>query len=110
MLQTLPHINEQLADATVEGRPCTSAAQLNGVLSSLNAQQKSELYGKLFRRINLNTATREEIILIHGMTDRRVHVFEEYRPYTSKEQFRREIGKYVDETEVARLEGYVTLD
>jgi len=26
------------------------------------------------------------------------------------EQFRREIGKYVDEDEVARLESYVTLD
>jgi hypothetical protein len=38
------------------------------------------------------------------------HEFEEYRPYSSIEQFRREIGKYVDEAEVARLEQYVTLD
>ena len=37
------------------------------------------------------------------------HEFEEYRPYTSIEQFRREIGKYVDSTEVARLERYVTI-
>jgi hypothetical protein len=35
------------------------------------------------------------------------HEFEEYRPYTSIAQFRREIGKYVDSTEVARLERYV---
>jgi hypothetical protein len=33
-----------------------------------------------------------------------------YRPYTSIEQFRREIGKYVDGNEVARLESYITLD
>ena len=38
------------------------------------------------------------------------HEFEEYRPYTDLDQFRREIGKYVDEGEVARLERYVTLN
>jgi hypothetical protein len=38
------------------------------------------------------------------------HEFDEYRPYTDMEQFRREIGKYVDEDEVARLEQYVVLD
>ena len=44
------------------------------------------------------------------MTNRMVHEFEEYRPYTRMEQFRREIGKYVDANEVARLESYVTLE
>jgi hypothetical protein len=39
-----------------------------------------------------------------------VHEFEEYRPYTSIEQFRAEIGKYVDEKEVARLERYIYVD
>jgi len=37
------------------------------------------------------------------------HEFEEYRPYKSMDQFRREIGKYVDKAEVARLEQYVTI-
>jgi hypothetical protein len=37
------------------------------------------------------------------------HEFEEYRPYTGMEQFRREIGKYVDDEEVARLERYVMI-
>ena len=36
--------------------------------------------------------------------------FDEYRPYTDMDQFRREIGKYVDEDEVARYEQYVILD
>ena len=39
-----------------------------------------------------------------------LHEFKEYRPYRAIEQFRREIGKYVDEQEVARLERYVTLN
>jgi hypothetical protein len=36
--------------------------------------------------------------------------FKEYRPYKAIEQFRREMGKYVDEAEVARLERYVVVD
>lgn len=36
--------------------------------------------------------------------------FKEYRPYKAMEQFRREIGKYVDKNEVARFERYVTLN
>jgi radical SAM superfamily enzyme with C-terminal helix-hairpin-helix motif len=51
--------------------------------------------------------TREEIMLIPGMGNRMVREFLEYRPYTAITQFRKEIGKYVDEVEVARLEKYV---
>lgn len=36
-----------------------------------------------------------------------VRKFEEYRPYVSIQQFRREIGKYVDEAMVAAYEQYV---
>jgi hypothetical protein len=39
-----------------------------------------------------------------------LHEFKEYRPYKAIEQFRREIGKYVDKREVARLERYVTIN
>jgi DNA uptake protein ComE-like DNA-binding protein len=60
--------------------------------------------------MNLNTASGESFMTIPGMSERMVHEFEEYRPYTSMDQFRREIGKYVDGDEVARLESYVTLD
>jgi radical SAM superfamily enzyme with C-terminal helix-hairpin-helix motif len=33
--------------------------------------------------------------------------FMEYRPYVSIQQFRQEIGKYVDDTQVAKYEKYV---
>ncbi len=36
-----------------------------------------------------------------------VREFLEYRPYVSVQQFRREIGKYVDEAQVAEYEKYV---
>jgi DNA uptake protein ComE-like DNA-binding protein len=60
--------------------------------------------------INLNDAKRSDILLIPGIGRRMAHEFEEYRPYSSIEQFRREMSKYVDDAEVARLEQYVTLD
>ena len=43
------------------------------------------------------------------MTPKMVHEFLEYRPYENMAEFDREIGKYVDEAEVARLRSYVTL-
>jgi DNA uptake protein ComE-like DNA-binding protein len=59
--------------------------------------------------INLNTATDAELMSIPGMGPRMLREFKEYRPYTSIEQFRREIGKYVDKAEVARFEQYITI-
>ncbi len=59
--------------------------------------------------ININTATDAEILKIPGVGPRMLREFKEYRPYTSIEQFRREIGKYVDKAEVARLEQYITI-
>ena len=60
-------------------------------------------------RININTATDAEILKIPGVGPRMLHEFKEYRPWTSIAQFRREIGKYVDKAEVARLEKYIVI-
>jgi DNA uptake protein ComE-like DNA-binding protein len=107
-LLALPHMNATLAKGILERRPFLSIKDLDAHLAgSLSAEQRKELYGKMFVHINLNTATSEEIMLIPGMGRRMVHEFEEYRPYKSLAQFRKEIGKYVDEKEVARLEQYV---
>jgi DNA uptake protein ComE-like DNA-binding protein len=75
----------------------------------MDSTRRRVLYARLFKPIDLNTATAAEILLIPGVGRRMQHEFEEYRPYTSIEQFRREIGKYVDKNEVARLEQYVTI-
>ena len=108
VLKGLPELSEEIVDAIVAGRPYLSAKQLDSVLAnSLDREQREAVYAHLFRQIDLNNASREEIMVVPGMTSRMAHEFEEYRPYTSIEQFRREIGKYVDEEEVARLEQYV---
>ena len=107
-LQSLPGLNATLVKGVLERRPFLSMQALDSFLSeSLNEQQRDELYGKMFLHLNLNTASEEEILLIPGVGNRMAHEFEEYRPYRSLAQFRKEIGKYVDEKEVARLEQYV---
>ena len=59
-------------------------------------------------KLNLNTVTGDELLnTIPGFGDRMVREFQEYRPYISIQQFRREIGKYVDDAQVADYEQYV---
>jgi DNA uptake protein ComE-like DNA-binding protein len=107
-LLKLPHLNPVLVKGIVERRPFANMMELHKFLSqSLDSKQLSELYTKMFLQLDLNTATREEIMLIPGMGNRMVREFFEYRPYTAMAQFRKEIGKYVDDKEVARLEQYV---
>jgi DNA uptake protein ComE-like DNA-binding protein len=64
----------------------------------------------VFVPIDLNTATDADILSIPGLGQRMLREFKEYRPYKAMQQFRREIGKYVDDKEVARLERYVTIN
>ena len=107
-LAGVTHLDAGLVSAIVDGRPFFGARELDALLGgSLDEQQRAGVYAELFIPIDLNTASEEEILLIPGMSNRMAHEFEEYRPYTSLAQFRREIGKYVDDGEVARLEQYV---
>ncbi|NND45013.1 MAG: hypothetical protein HKN58_06790 [Xanthomonadales bacterium] len=107
-ISALPGMNPTLVEKIIEKRPLASTGEIDSLLHSrLDPDAIRALHEKLFVPLNLNSASREEIMLIPGMTRRMAHEFEEYRPYTSLEQFRREIGKYVDANEVARLEQFV---
>lgn len=107
-LLALPHMNAGLVKSVVEQRPFMNMASLHGLLTkSLSKEQLNELYGKMFVQLNLNSASQEEILLIPGLGKRMLHEFQEYRPYRTIAQFRKEMGKYVDQKEVARLEQYV---
>jgi DNA uptake protein ComE-like DNA-binding protein len=107
-LAALPNMTPATVKTILDGRPFLGMTALDAALSkSLQRPQLTELYRRVFIHLNLNTASKEEILLIPGMGQRMLHEFEEYRPYKAMAQFRREIGKYVDEAEVARLEQYV---
>ena len=107
-LLALPHLNVTIAKSIMDQRPFLTMTEFNALLAkSLKKEQLAELYGKTFIQINLNTASDEEIMLIPGLGQRMLREFKEYRPYRTITQFRKEIGKYVDQKEVARLEQYV---
>ena len=76
----------------------------------VDSTEVARLEQYVFIPINLNTASDDDILTIPGVGRRMLREFREYRPWTSFEQFRREIGKYVNAREVARLERYVTIN
>ena len=108
-LAALPGMSPALAAALVAERPFLRMADLDAFLAGqgLDAARRSALYGRMFVHLNLNTASDEEIQTIPNVGARMLREFKEYRPYVALAQFEREIGKYVDDTELARLEQYV---
>ena len=59
-------------------------------------------------KLNLNSATDAELLAgIPNLGDLMLGEFREYGPYVSILQFRGEIGKYVDEAQLAEYEKYV---
>ena len=109
-LTAIPGVTAVAADALLGARPHADMRAVDRALAPHLAEPvRDSVYTRVWKPIDLNAATAEEIELIPGVGPRMRHEFEEYRPYTSIEQFRREIGKYVDEAEVARLERYVRI-
>jgi DNA uptake protein ComE-like DNA-binding protein len=107
-LLSVPGITPALAKAIVGRRPFLTMTEFDGLLgASLSREQRADVYRRVFVQINLNTASDAEILTIPGLGNRMLEEFKEYRPYKALSQFRREIGKYVDDKEVSRLEQYV---
>jgi DNA uptake protein ComE-like DNA-binding protein len=108
-LAMLPGMTPAIAKNLVSKRPFASVTALDQFLTSagLTREQITTLYGRIFVHINLNSGTREEILLIPGVGNRMLREFLEYRPYSALSVFHREIDKYVDDAELARLEQYV---
>jgi len=109
-LLALAGLDEGAADALIAGRPYGDMLAVDAALAAaLDETQRETLYASLWKRIDLNEASEEEILLIPGVGGRMAHEFDEYRPYDAIERFRREMAKYVDDEEVARLEQYVEI-
>jgi DNA uptake protein ComE-like DNA-binding protein len=108
-LAALPNMTPAIAKAVVAARPFGSIVDANKFLLSQNLTQAqiNEIYGKAFVHVNLNTATRDEILLIPGAGNRMAREFPEYRPWKTWAQFDKEIGKYVSADETNRLKMYV---
>jgi DNA uptake protein ComE-like DNA-binding protein len=110
-LKAVPGLTPDLVADILKARPYKTQGAFHKLVGAkVAAAQQPAVYAAVFVPINLNTGASEDFALIPGMSRRMVHEFEEYRPYKDMTQFNREIGKYVDQQEVARLASYVTLD
>jgi DNA uptake protein ComE-like DNA-binding protein len=110
-LAALPGMTPGAADALVAGRPYADMRAVDRTLAAQipDSSARRTLYARLWKPIDINKASEAEMLLIPGVGKRMAHEFEEYRPYRDVARFRREIGKYADSTEVARLERYVSI-
>ena len=107
-LAAVPGLDAEAVGALLEARPFLRMADLHAVVAEhVDAEGHEAVYRALFVPIDLNDVTDDEILLIPGVGNRMLHEFEEYRPYAALAQFHREIGKYVDDEELARLAQYV---
>ena len=107
-LLAMPQMTPGIVKALIGARPFASILDLNAFLlgQKLTQEQANAFYGRAFVHINLNTASREEILLVPGAGNRMAREFAEYRPWRTWAQFDKEIGKYVGADETARLAQY----
>ena len=108
-LRTVAPLTPAIVKTLIEKRPFMSVLELNAFLldQKLTPEQAAEVYRKAFVHVNLNTGTREEIMLIPGAGTRMAREFAEYRPWKTWAQFDKEIGKYVGQQETDRLKQYM---
>jgi hypothetical protein len=111
VLASLPFMTPAAVQAIKSARPILSIVTLDSILNAqaLTRPQRDSLYTRMFVHVDLNRGTDAEFLLIPRAGARMLREFKEYRPWTSFEQFHREIGKYFrsNPDEVDRLEQYV---
>ena len=107
----VPGAGKRMAHEFEEYRPWKSYAQFDKEIGKyVGAEKTAQLAQYTFIPIRLNTATDADILSIPGTGQRMVREFKEYRPWKSKEQFIKEIGKYVGAKEAERMWRYVVID
>jgi DNA uptake protein ComE-like DNA-binding protein len=109
-LQLIPGVGKRMAHELEEYRPWKSWAQFEREIGKyVDGDEVERLKRYVFIPLDLNTASEADFMTIPGVGKRMAHELQEYRPWKSREQFAKEIGKYVDAKEVARLWRFVTI-
>jgi len=112
-LQTLTSVageNVELVNALLAARPFENAKAMDTFFSNYMGEEARDIvYKRMFIPMDLNSTPEADFMIIPGVGKKMAHEFEEYRPYTDMARFDKEISKYVDAEELARLRQYVTL-
>lgn len=108
--QLIPGVGKKMAHEFEEYRPYKSIKQFRKEIGKYVSKEEVARYENfVFVPIELNSSSEEDILSLPGVGKKMAHEFLEYRPYKNMTQFRKEIGKYVDEKEIKRLERLVEI-
>lgn len=108
--QLIPRSGVRMSREFAEYRPWKSWAQFDKEIGKYVGQQETDRFKQyMFIPLNLNTASDEDLLTIPGAGPRMVKEFKEYRPWKTKEQFGKEIGKYVGPKETERFWRYFVI-
>ena len=107
----VPRIARRMTREFEEYRPWVNFAQFDREIGKyVDNAEVQRLKQYVFIPLNLNTATDEQFLTIPGVGASMLREFKEYRPWKTQAQFEKEIGKYVDAKEVARLWRFMTIN
>lgn len=104
----IPGMGPRMIREFLEYRPYASMAVFRREIGKyVSAEEVARLEQYTFVPMDPTTAGDDDLRTIPGLGPRMLREFKEYRPWTGPEHFRREIGKYVNAKEVARLERFL---
>ena len=107
----IPGAGDRMTIEFPEYRPWRTWSQFDRQIGKYVGQEATDkLKQYVFIPVQLNSATDEDFLTIPGVGANKLREFKEYRPWTTKAQFDREIGKYFGDKETQRLWRYMTID
>ena len=107
----VPGAGKRMVHEFEEYRPWKTYAQFDKEIGKyVGAEKTAQLAQYTFIPVRLNTAADADFLSIPGAGQRMVREFKEYRPWKTKVQFIKEIGKYVGAKEAERMWRYVVID
>ncbi|MFO1183708.1 MAG: helix-hairpin-helix domain-containing protein [Bauldia sp.] len=109
-LTKVPGLSAAIVKNLIAARPFKSELDLHKFYADqkLTEDQVKEIVKVAFIPVNINTGTKDELLLIPGVGARMAFELNEYRPWKNWAQFDKEIGKYVGQGETDRLKSYLT--
>ncbi|MFM2141291.1 MAG: hypothetical protein RLZZ25_1556 [Gemmatimonadota bacterium] len=104
----VPGMGPRMIREFLEYRPYKDLAVFRREMGKyVKPDEVARLEQYVFVPMNPTTASDADLMTIPTMGPRMLREFKEYRPWTSRAQFDKEIGKYVNAKEVARLAGFL---
>jgi len=105
----VPGMGPRMIREFLEYRPYKDLAVFRREMGKyVKPDEVARLEQYVFVPMDPTTASDADLNTIPGFGPRMLREFKEYRPWTSRAQFDKEIGKYVNAKEVARLAGFLS--